>query len=309
MKLLRDGTGGHRLIESGSLEKSIFIASAPDPALDTADIAFGQPAPQQVISAAKLRWVQLTTAGYDRYDTAAVRAAVAARGAMVSNSSSAYCEPVAQHALAMILAQARQLPTTLANQLGPREWRNWPIRAACRLIEGQTVLILGYGTIARRLIELLKPLGLRLVASRRRPRGDETGARIVRTDQVEAVLGSADHVVSLLPAGPETAGYMNAARFALMKPTAVFYNLGRGSTVDQKALEAALRTAQIAAAWLDVTTPEPLPPNDPLWTAPNCFITPHTAGGHDREFLKLVEHFLRNLRRFEAGEELADRVI
>jgi phosphoglycerate dehydrogenase-like enzyme len=309
MKMLRDGIGGHRLVESGVLEKSIFAAGAPDPGLDEADVAFGQPAPQQIISAAKLRWVQLTTAGYDRYDTAEVRAAVTARGARVSNSSSAYCEPVAQHALAMILAQARQLPAALANQMGERAWRNWPIRAASHLIEGQTVLMLGYGTIAKRLIELLRPFGLRIVASRRRPRGDETGARIIRTDQVEAVLGSADHVVSLLPAGPETAGYMNAARFALMKPSAVFYNLGRGTTVDQKALEAALRRGEIAAAWLDVTNPEPLPPTDPLWTAPNCFITPHTAGGHDREFVKLVELFLRNLRHFEAGEELADRVM
>jgi len=309
MKLLADGIGSNRLIKSGVLEKSIFAAGAPDPGMETADVAFGQPSPQQVMTAAKLRWVHLTTAGYDRYDTAAIRTAVAARGARVSNSSSAYCEPVAQHALAMILAQARQLPTTLANQMGPREWRNWPIRGASRLIEGQTVLMLGYGTIARRLIELLKPFGLRIVASRRKPRGDEAGARIIRSDQVEAVLGSADHVVSLLPGGPETAGYMNAARFALMKPSAVFYNLGRGTTVDQLALEAALRQGEIAAAWLDVTTPEPLPPTDSLWTTPNCFITPHTAGGHDAEFIKLVEHFLRNLHRFEAGEELADRVM
>jgi phosphoglycerate dehydrogenase-like enzyme len=94
-----------------------------------------------------------------------------------------------------------------------------------------------------------------------------------------------------------------------MNRAAVFYNVGRGTTVDQQALETALRTGQIAAAWLDVTTPEPLPPADPLWTTPNCFITPHTAGGHDNESVRLAVHFLENLRRFTAGEALADRVI
>lgn len=308
-KILRDGIGEHRLIQSGVLEKSILAAGAHDPGLDMADVAFGQPAPAQVIAAGNLRWVHLTTAGYDRYDTPAMRAAVAARDGRITNSSSVFCEPVAQHGLAMILAQSRQLPVALANQMGAKAWPIGAIRAGSRLLAGQSVLILGYGTIARRLIEMLRPFDMRIVASRRKPRGDETGARIIATDAVEGELGMADHVVNILPGGGETAGYMNAGRFALMKRSAVFYNVGRGTTVDQKALESALRCGQIAAAWLDVTTPEPLPPGDPLWTAPNCFITPHTAGGYDTEPVKLAEHFLENLKRFTAGEALVDRVI
>jgi phosphoglycerate dehydrogenase-like enzyme len=308
-KLLRDGIGSHQLVESKVLEKSILSAGSHDPGLDAADIAFGQPSPGQVISASKLKWVQLTTAGYDRFDTPEVRAAAAARGAKISNSSRVYCEPVAQHAMAMMMAQARQLPMAMANQAGARAWPIGAIRKASRLLAGQTVLILGYGTIARRLIELLGPFGLKFVASRRKPRGDEKGVQIVTTSQVDDVLGEADYVVNILPGGSETAGFMNADRFGRMKRSAVFYNVGRGSTVDQTALEAALRSGRIAAAWLDVMTPEPLPPEHALWTTPNCFVTPHTAGGHDLEFIALVEHFLANLRRFETGEELVDLVI
>jgi phosphoglycerate dehydrogenase-like enzyme len=94
-----------------------------------------------------------------------------------------------------------------------------------------------------------------------------------------------------------------------MKPTAIFYNLGRGDTVDQAALIAALSTNRLRAAYLDVTNPEPPPPDSPLWHLPNCHITPHTAGGHADEFQRLAAHFLANLRRYDEGQKLLDQVI
>ena len=94
-----------------------------------------------------------------------------------------------------------------------------------------------------------------------------------------------------------------------MKPGAIFYNIGRGDTVDQEAMQQALRANQLGAAALDVMTPEPLPPDHSLWTTPNCYITPHTAGGHHDEIERVIEHFVQNLRRFERGESLLDRVI
>jgi phosphoglycerate dehydrogenase-like enzyme len=94
-----------------------------------------------------------------------------------------------------------------------------------------------------------------------------------------------------------------------MKRGAVFHNIGRGATVDQEALLAALRSGQVGTAWLDVTSPEPLPEGHPLWAEPNCHITPHVAGGHTDESVTLVRHFLDNLRRYEKGEPLLDRVI
>ena len=116
-------------------------------------------------------------------------------------------------------------------------------------------------------------------------------------------------MIDLLPANEETRRLFDRRRFSAMKPGAVFYNIGRGTTVDQDALAEALRAGRLRAAYLDVTDPEPLPPEHPLWKTPNCVITPHTAGGHADEWLRLVKHFLVNLRRYEAGHPLVDRVI
>jgi phosphoglycerate dehydrogenase-like enzyme len=133
----------------------------------------------------------------------------------------------------------------------------------------------------------------------------------VAWDSAEATraLGAADHVLNILPAALATDGFFGAARLQAMKPGAIFYNIGRGTTVDQPALIAALTSGHLGAAYLDVTTPEPLPPDHPLWMAPNCFITPHSAGGHDDESVRLVRHFLENLGRFTSGQPLIDRVV
>ena len=116
------------------------------------------------------------------------------------------------------------------------------------------------------------------------------------------VLAEADHVVNVLPENDETRKYVNARRIACFKPGARFYNVGRGATVDQDALIEGLKSGRVGAAYLDVTSPEPLPPGNPLWTAPNCFITPHTAGGRIDEGVGLVSHFLANLSVFGTGE-------
>src|SRR5207244_2999610 len=137
------------------------------------------------------------------------------------------------------------------------------------------------------------------------------GKEVVPTypeSDIEKYLPQADHVMNLLPGGIPTGNFMNAQRLALMKSSAIFYNIGRGGTVDQDALLAALRENHIAAAYLDVTAHEPLPPEHPLWTTRNCYITPHTAGGHQDEFERLMTHFLNNLRRFTSNQELVDRV-
>ena len=149
---------------------------------------------------------------------------------------------------------------------------------------------------------------MNLSALRRKPAGDES-VRTFTEEKLADALAGADHVINILPDNPQTRNFFNAELFDAMKPGAVFYNIGRGTTVDQEALLAGLQSGRLAGAWLDVTEPEPLPPEHPLWSAPNCFITPHTAGGHDTEMERLVGHFLENLRRFEAGEALNDRVM
>ena len=156
--------------------------------------------------------------------------------------------------------------------------------------------------------ELPRPFDLKVTAFRRNPRGDE-GVPVVAPAQLSEALARADHVVNILPESVETRLFFNRARSALLKPGAVFYNIGRGATVDQDALLEALRSHRLAAAWLDVTDPEPLPEGHPLLSEPACFITPHVAGGQPNEAKAIVRHFLDNPARFVRGEPLSDRVM
>ena len=306
--LLVEGTKAHRLIFSTQLSASNLAKAAPDPALLEADVAFGQPDPGLALQCPRLRWIHLTTAGYARYDNGEFRDGFGGRGAMLTSSSQVYAEPCAEHVLSFMLAHARQLPLSLDNQRTSRGWPHLPHRAISRLLLGQKVVLLGFGAIGRRLAELLGPLGMKITAVRRKPAGDEN-VDVVTEDRLDAALADADHVVNLLPENPATQGFVSAPRLAAMKAGAIFYNVGRGTTVQQDALLAALRSGRLAAAYLDVTDPEPLPPENPLWTAPNCYITPHTAGGHDTESERLVQHFLANLERYGSGSPLKDRVI
>ena len=305
--LLIEGTKPHCLVFSPVATYNLD-AGPPDPALLDADVAFGQPDPQTIIQAEQLRWVHLTSAGYARYDTPEFRNALAARGAILTNSSQVYAEPCAEHLFAFMLAHARQLMWTYEMQLTERSWKTEPLRVASRLLTGQSMLLLGYGAIAKRLVELVEPLQMKIVAVRRRPSGDER-VRVISEDAIGGALAEADHVVNTLPEGASTKNFMNAARLSATKRGAIFYNVGRGGTVDQDALLGALQSGQLGGAYLDVTVPEPLPPDHPLWTAPRCYITPHTAGGHSDEHERFVAHFLENLRRYTDGAPLLDRVI
>lgn len=269
------------------------------------EIAFGQPDPQVVIESPNLHWIHLSSAGYTNYDNDRVREALKQRGAILTNSSSVYDEPCAQHALAMILAFARRLPQILQES---GHWNTGRHRAQSQLLNRQTVLLLGYGAIGRRLEELLAPFQLAgLYALRRQEKGDEN-ATIIYENELSSFLMVADHVVNILPESDSTRGFMTRERFAQMQPGALYYNIGRGATTDQEALIEALNSGHLGGAYLDVTSPEPLPPEHPLWSASNCFITPHSAGGHVNEDERLVKHFLENLRRLEAGEKLNDVV-
>jgi phosphoglycerate dehydrogenase-like enzyme len=149
---------------------------------------------------------------------------------------------------------------------------------------------------------------MHITAMRRKPRGDE-GVATVTPENLATALATADHVVSILPENADSRGFISTERLAQMKRGAIFYNIGRGATVDQPALVESLHSGHLGAAWLDVTDPEPLPGDHPLLSAPRCHITPHTAGGHENEAETLVRHFLDNLERFARGAPVRDRVI
>jgi len=307
LKLLRAEIVPHRLVFSSAPAVTVLDVGRPDPSLASADVAFGQPDPDSLIQAQRIRWVHITSAGFTRYDRDDLRLALRRRGAFLTNSSHVFDEPCAQHALAMILALERQLPQALANQRGERSWPIAELRASSRLLNGQTVLLLSFGAIAKRLAQLLALFHVRLIAVRRKP-DPFPDVDVVAVEALDRVLPMADHVVNILPENSQTVGSIHAGRFALMKRGAYFYNIGRGPTIDQDALIAALKSGHLGAAFLDVTVPEPLPPGHPLWTAPRCFITPHTAGGHADEEIRLVRHFLANLQAYTRREPLVNRI-
>jgi phosphoglycerate dehydrogenase-like enzyme len=308
MELLARGTRGHTLVLSARRNSSVLAGGQRDPTIAGAEVAFGQPDPADCIENAGLRWIEVSSAGYTRYDNEPFRQAIRARGAAFTNASQVYSDACAEHVLSMMLALARQLLPSYATQLGDRSWPYEERRGHSRLLSRQTVVLLGFGAIGRRLSELLAPFGVKTYALRRQVRS-EPGVLMVAEESLTKVLAEADHVVNVLPENEATLNYVNARRIACFKPGARFYNVGRGPTVDQAALVEGLKSGRLGAAYLDVMVPEPLPPSHPLWSAPNCFITPHTAGGRNNVNEELVRHFLANLAAFEKGGAMADRIL
>jgi len=310
LEMLQAGTKGHQLVFPQKPIASVLSTPEHDPQFATVDIAFGQPDPKAVAEAATLKWIHVSSSGITRYDNPMFRAMVAERKITVTNSADVYDEACAVHVLSFMLAQARNLPRALDSRTanGTDEWRG--LRGSSTTLRGQTVLILGFGAIGSRLAELLRPLHMNLIAYRRKARGDEGVPVITTPDQLSRALASeADHIINILPDNAESQRFFDAARFAALKPGAVFYNIGRGATVDQDALLEALRSNRLKAAWLDVTEPEPLPDHHPLRAEPNCFITPHVAGGQAGETKMLVRHFLKNFHAYVHGGPLRDRVM
>lgn len=307
-QLLHFGTVGHTLLTPALPASSVLAQAAPDPAFSLAEIAFGQPHLESIHAAADLKWLQVSSAGFTRYDTPEFRQTIAGRGIIVTNSSGVYAQACAEHVFSFMLANSRMLPQALASRAanGSPEWLG--LRNTSRSLHGQSVVILGFGVIAKHLLKLLEPFAMRITAMRRQPLGDE-GVPVVTGRDLPAALAAADHVINILPDNPASRGFVDDALFSNMKPGAVFHNIGRGTTVDQDALVRALRSGRLSAAWLDVTDPEPLASDHPLRLEPQCFITPHIAGGHHAEDETLVRHFLENLRRFLAHEPLVDRIM
>src|SRR3954453_14023894 len=205
---------------------------------------------------------------------------------------------MAEWVLWAILADLKAARTAAEQQLA-REWKHLDLRD----LDGAGVLILGHGSIGEAVEARLAPFGVREVVRVARRARDGVHA----VDELPQLLGGVDVVVNLLPATPATDGVFDAAMFGAMRDGALFVNAGRGRTVDTDALLAALESRRIRAV-LDVMEPEPLPPEHPLWGAPNCIITPHSAGdtpGAERASWKLAGE---QLRRYAAGEELVNVV-
>jgi phosphoglycerate dehydrogenase-like enzyme len=305
-ELLVRSTGAHRLILAQKPEHVLDVGTS-DPRLLEAEIVFGQPDPGAIRQSEKLRWLQLSSAGYARYDNDEIRSVLKKRSASITNSSSVFDEPCAEHLMAFLLADARQLYPSFENQRGPRSWPQNELRETMRLLADETVFIIGYGAIGRRLAELLAPYRIRVIGFRRTPQSD-SDIRVIGPEDLAGTLAEADHVINILPDSTSTRDFFNTGRLQQIKAGARYYSIGRGTTTDQEALVKVLQSGHLSYAYLDVTEPEPLPPDHPLWSTPNCYVTPHTGGGHFNETERLVAHFIQNLRHYEQGHDLIDRV-
>ena len=273
---------------------------------EAAAIAWTGPPIDAILDAApRLQWLHQRGAGIDRISTPKL---VASDRLVLTNGSGNHAINIAEHVLGMLLAFARQLPALVRAQ-DRRQWQPPPVESLFEL-SGQTLAVIGAGALGCAVAERGAAFGMRVLGVRRAPAGPLPPgfASMTSTADIDAVLRQADHVVITLPLTAETRGLFSTARLAAIKPGAHLYNVGRGGIVDQAALLAALRSGHLAGAGLDVTDPEPLPADSPLWQEPGVIITAHSSGLTPRSYERYQALLIENMRRFDRGEELLNVV-
>jgi phosphoglycerate dehydrogenase-like enzyme len=251
--------------------------------------------------AGKLKFIQSISSGMDQYS----REQLGAKGVRLASAAGVNARAVAEHALALILAVARRLPEARDNQHN-KVWRGMLGDLTQREDElgGKTLLVVGMGRIGSHLAKLAKAFDMKVLGIRRDPKAGANGADSIHgMGDLVKLVPQADFVALTCALTPETTGLMSAAAFAAMKPSAVFVNVARGKVADEEALIKTMQGNKIWAAALDVTAEEPLPAASPLWTMPNVFITPHTAGETRAYEDNVLDILVENLDRLWRGEK------
>ena len=271
--------------------------------LEEATIIFGWPRAEELHYAKNLKWLQTMWAGTDEYEGEGILPP----GVIMSSSSGSNSLSVAEHMLACVMALCRRLPTYRDSQKQHR----WTDEGNMKTIHGGTVLVVGAGHIGSTFAGMCRALGARTVGLKRTVEGPVEGFdRVFPLEKLEELLPQADVVALCLPHNAQSAGLMDERRILLMKDDAILINAGRGTVLDQDALVRVMQSGRLWGAALDVTVPEPLPADSPLWDIPNLLLTPHVGGGMRLEITrkKCIEIALENLRRYLAGEPLVNRV-
>ena len=279
--------GGGRVVDlADSPDALVWMAPRDDEGLRAA-----------LSAAPSLRWVQLPFAGIEQF----LASDVMRPDLTWTCAKGVYSEPTAEHALALALAGLRRLPEHARAT-------EWGAQGALTLYDAD-VVVLGGGGITRALLDLLSPLRVQATVVRRDSGTPVPGAaRTVGLPALDEVVPGARVVFLALSLTPETRHVIGAPQLAAMDEDAWLVNVARGGHVDTEALVTALREKSIGGAALDVTDPEPLPAESPLWQLENCLITPHTANPWQTAQPLLAARITENVRRFAAGEELLGRV-
>jgi phosphoglycerate dehydrogenase-like enzyme len=208
-----------------------------------------------------------------------------------------YAQPCAETIVGGVMALYRNIDTLAVLQTS-KKWIGVPMRLQMKLLSGQTVIILGAGEIGKCVKKILQGFDCKITVMAR----GNSAADITSEDTLKALLPETDLVISCLPGTAD--GFFTEEMIGLMNQEAVFANVGRGNTINEKALIEALKAGKIEGAVLDVTEIEPLPQDNPLWTLPNVLILQHTGGGRQKEHRGKFSIFLENLLLFESGKEL-----
>jgi D-2-hydroxyacid dehydrogenase (NADP+) len=272
--------------------------------MEEVEILIGQSSvsPEYLLAAGNLKWFQVINAGVDRM----AKEGLLSRGFAVTNVSGLTAPAIAEYVIGTMVMMAKGLHFSVREQAEHR-WARHPVGE----LAGKTLGIAGMGAIGRETARRARAFNMRVVATRRTvSRGDRDPDcdDLLPYSDLDRLLGVSDYLALCVPLTPETHHLIGEKELKAMKPTACIVNIARGPVIDQEALIRALREGTIAGAALDVTDPEPLPPESPLWDLPNVILTPHISGGIDRYVARAVEMFIQNLRRYIAGEALENVV-
>lgn len=262
---------------------------------------------EQLTHAKKLKWIHSTAAGVAQLMYPELRDS----GITVTNPSGVFSPPMAEHTMGLLLSLARNFPDSTRHQ-DRSHWGQqdiWDKPQRLTELSGQVLLIVGFGSIGRELAKRARAFDMRVWGVTRSGKGDTTHAeKIVPASQLEETLPHADYVVIAAPETIETRHLIGSAQIARMKPGARLINVGRGSLLDETALIRAMESGALGGAALDVASVEPLPPESPLWKAPNLFITPHTSAVSDRLWHRETALLMDLLERWFDGREMFNQV-
>ncbi|WP_295141712.1 D-2-hydroxyacid dehydrogenase [uncultured Reyranella sp.] len=249
----------------------------------------------------KLRWVQAMSAGVDNW----LALPDLPEGLTLTCARGTHTESMPENIIGALFHVAKPYAQVAEHQ----KQSKW-VHTVAQPLTGKTLGILGLGAIGQEVARIAVALGMHVIGTKRRPTRIPNVAEVLAPEQTDEVLAQSDFVLLLLPATPETENFIDARRLAKMKPSAWLLNFGRGQIVHDADLMAATREKKIAGALLDVFRQEPLPADNPFWTAPGIVVLPHIGGPHPQRDRFVSRLFVENLKRFldeEPLKEVVDR--